>query len=131
MIGPESAFDIAASGMAAQRMQMDLIADNLANANTSRIGAPFHARAAVFETASPFAPALDSESLDAFAVSFDDEPQVAGVRLAGLTDASEQAVDPVSQMVGLVASGRAYDADIAVLQAAKQMEIEAVDIERA
>ncbi len=165
MTDAEGAFDIAASGMAAQRMQMDIIADNLANANTLRAGAPFRARAAVFETASPFAQALEvaslgsspfgSPSFDEFALSLEDESPPGGVRFAGLIDSreapayrydpgnpfaatdgprkgyvEEPAVDAVTQMVGLVASGRAYDANVAVLQAAKQMEIEAADIER-
>jgi len=45
-------FDIAAAGMAAQRAQMNIIAENIANANTvsdSR-GQPYHARVALFET---------------------------------------------------------------------------------
>jgi flagellar basal-body rod protein FlgC len=39
-------------------------------------------------------------------------------------------VDPIEQMIGLVASGRAYDADVSMLQAAKQMDLEAADINR-
>jgi len=32
--------------------------------------------------------------------------------------------------VSLVAAGRAYDADVAALQAAKQMDVEAIDVDR-
>jgi hypothetical protein len=38
--------------------------------------------------------------------------------------------DPIGQMIALVATGRAYDADVAALQAAKQMDVEASDIDK-
>ena len=162
MSGPDSAFDIAASGLAAQRAQMDVIAQNLANANTLQGGAPFRPKLAIFESApaSPFAQALE------FAVDGDDaipfplfgdedsaEPQ--GVALADIVEVAAQPqyryeptnplaaksgahkgfvalpdVDPIAQMIELVAAGRAYDANVASLQAAKQMEVEAADIGR-
>jgi flagellar basal-body rod protein FlgC len=135
MIDPMGAFDIAASGMAAQRIQMDVIAQNLANANVERTdGVPFRARSAVFEVATE----PDSPSGGAFDIAFDDESGLpAGVRFAGLVEQPPQAyaghvgtdsVDPISQMIGLVAAGRAYDADVSALQAAKQMDVEAADI---
>jgi len=58
-----SAFDIAASGMAAHRAEMDLIAENLANAGASRAdGTQFRPRSAVFASGNgdTFATALDS-----------------------------------------------------------------------
>jgi hypothetical protein len=59
-----------------------------------------------------------------------------GVALAGiLTEPSASSggaadVDPIGQMVSLVSAGRAYDADVAALQAAKQMDVEAIDVDR-
>jgi flagellar basal-body rod protein FlgC len=133
-----SAFDIAASGMAAQRTQMDVIAANLANADVSRSdGAPYHAQTAVFEpsdavvTPTSFADALDVASGDNFEqITFDDATVPTGVRFAGLVSGSNEPVDPISQMIALVSAGRAYDADVSALQAAKQMDIEAIDIEQ-
>lgn len=132
-----SAFDIAASGMAAQRAQMDVIAANLANADVKRSdGAAYRAQTAVFETANAdatasFADALDVASGDGFEqISFDDSSAPAGVRFAGLANGSNEPVDPISQMIALVSTGRAYDADVSALQAAKQMDVEAIDIEQ-
>lgn len=149
-----SAFDIAASGMAAHRTEMDLIAENIANAGISRAdGTSFQPRAPVYAPAgeSSFAGVLDSalasepagasalddvESADDGSGSFglaifgDTAPQP--VRLAGITTASgPRGDDSIDQMVSLVAAGRAYDADVAALQAAKQMDVEAIDVDRA
>ncbi|MBV8082530.1 MAG: flagellar basal body rod protein FlgC [Candidatus Eremiobacteraeota bacterium] len=155
MIDDSSAFDIAASGMAAQRLTMDVIAQNLANADVQRAdGSIYHALRPSFEPASSdsgFAIASDFEIDPAF----DDEATPAGVRFAGLVEAQSAPayrldpenplaatsgphkgyvevadVDPIAQMVGMVAAGRAYDADLSALQTAKQMDTEAIDIEQ-
>jgi flagellar basal-body rod protein FlgC len=131
-----SAFDIASSGMAAQRTQMDVIAANLANADARRSdGVPYRPQSAVFEstdlTGSSFADALDAAAGDGFEqISFDDASVATGVRFAGLVENPNEPADPISQMIALVSAGRAYDADVSALQAAKQMDIEAIDIER-
>ena len=155
------AFDIAASGMSAQRVQMDVIAQNLADANIERTdGVPFRARTAIFETASGDALSADdfTRSLAAATGDFDvslgdDNTEAVGVRLAGLIEQTAQpryrydpgnplaatsgahagyvetdAIDPISQMIGLITAGRAYDADVSALQAAKQMDLEAADL---
>lgn len=161
MSDPMRAFDIAASGMSAQRIQMDVIAQNLANANVERAdGVPFRARSALFEPASvgmqsaaDFEQTLAAAAGD-FDVSLDDDDgEPAGVRLAGLIEQPTQpqyrydpgnplavtsgahagyvetdAIDPIAQMIGLITAGRAYDADVSALQAAKQMDVQAADI---
>jgi flagellar basal-body rod protein FlgC len=147
------AFDIAASGMAAHRAQLDVIAENLANANSvGANGVPYRARMALIEpleTAGDpldaggfsFADALDAATGDSGPDAFfdlDASAQPAAVRVAGIVDsasgprdaASGAGVDPIGQMVELLATGRAYDADVAALQAAKQMDVEAVDVDR-
>jgi flagellar basal-body rod protein FlgC len=148
-----SAFDIAASGMAAHRAEMDVIAENIANAGTTRAdgGGPYRERRAVIEPAEQdsFASIFDD------AVSMDgDDAAPAGVRLAGIEESdampqyrfdpgnpfaiaagprrgfvAEPDVDPIEQMVSLVSTGRAYDADVAALQAAKQMDVEAIGVD--
>ena len=180
-------YGIAASGMAAQRAQMDLIAQNLANAGVVRAdGSVYRPRSAVLESASEFAPALlSAQPQGEFAFAGDDltfgpasgsqnalvsdwqgdvsfEPDdvsqesSGGVAVARIVE-DERAqryrydpgspfapkagarkgyvtmpdVDPIEQMVAMVASGRAYDADVSMLQAAKQMDLEAADIDRA
>jgi len=161
MSDPMTAFDIAASGMSAQRIQMDVIARNLANASVERAdGVPFRAQAAIFEPADEafpppgdFAQTLAVATGD-FDVSLDpSDAASAGVRFAGLVEQPYQpqyrydpgnplaatsglhagyvetdAIDPISQMIGLIAAGRAYDADVSALQAVKQMDVQAADI---
>ena len=49
---------------------------------------------------------------------------------AGPQSRFDDAVDPIQQMVSLVAAGRAYDGDVAALQAAKQMDVEAIQVDQ-
>lgn len=144
------AYAIAASGMAAQQTQMDLIAANLANVSTIRTasGGPYHARTAVLQTSGAFADELqaaqdgggdDFLSTAGLTLDAEDWQQPQGVEVAAIVEDAasspnathnETEVDPIEQMVALVAAGRSYDANVAVLQAAKQMDMEASDISR-
>lgn len=156
-------YDIASSGMAAQRTQMDVIALNLANAGVPRAdGTVFHPQLAVLQQASPFASslnaALNSASDEDFAdLTFSETPdaQPAGVEVADVVERADPPqyhfdpgspfaaksgahkgfvslpdVDPIQQMVALVSAGREYDANVSMLSAAKQMDMEAADIDR-
>lgn len=148
-----SAFDIAASGMAAHRAEMDLIAENIANAGISRAdGKTFQPRAPVLEPAGDgsFASALDlalgsyptegfgsddtdgvDDSDTAFGFALFGGGAPAPVRVASIVSKpGSGGDDSIDQMVSLVAAGRAYDADVAALQAAKQMDVEAIDVDR-
>ncbi|HEY7992676.1 MAG: flagellar basal body rod protein FlgC [Candidatus Eremiobacterales bacterium] len=148
-----SAFDIAASGMAAHRAEMDLIAENIANSGIARAdGTPFRPRAPVLAPAGDgsFASALESalgyepnagfafddmkgvdegDSAFGFAMFGGGAPEP--VRVASIVSKTGAGGDDsIDQMVSLVAAGRAYDADVAALQAAKQMDVEAIDVDR-
>lgn len=157
------AYDIAASGMTAQRAQMDVIAENLANAGVPRAdGSVFHAKTAVFAQSSGFETAFEdaltfSESPDfsEASMAYGDATEPSGVQVVDIAQTSDPAqyrfdpgnpfaartgahkgyialpgVDPIQQMVGLVSAGRAYDANVSMLAAAKQMDIEAADVDR-
>jgi flagellar basal-body rod protein FlgC len=157
-------YEIAASGMSAQRTQMDLIAQNLANAGLPRADGSFYQpKVAVFAPAGAIESSFDSafgEALDGALsdVALDGEQPVqpAGVEVAAIVDrpgavqyrfdpgnpfaATSGAhkgyvalgdVDPIAQMADLISTGRAYDADVSVLSAAKLMDAEAADIGRA
>jgi len=153
-------YDIASSGMAAQRVQMDLIAENLANAGIPRAdGTVFRAKTALLSEASPFSSVMsDPSELDLADLRFageDDPATPSGVEVASVVERSEDPVyrydpknpyaartglhkgyiampevDPIEQMVSLVSAGRAYDANVSMLEAAKQMDLEAADIDR-
>jgi flagellar basal-body rod protein FlgC len=157
-------YEIAASGMSAQRTQMDVIAQNLANAGLPRAdGSVFHAQTAVLQEASPFgslfANALEQTGEDEFAdisLDGDESREPAGVEVASIVNRNDGTqyrfdpgnpfaahggvhkgyvalpdVDPIEQMVALISAGRAYDANVSMLSAAKQMDMEAADIDRA
>jgi flagellar basal-body rod protein FlgC len=154
-------YEIAASGMSAQRTQMDVIAENLANAGVVRAdGSVFRPKTAVLQSSASFEPVLHDAMAQAMPDSFlaedADSTEPGGLALASIVEEAPEPqykfdpgnpyaaksgshkgyvalpdVDPISQMVALVASGRAYDADVSMLQTAKQMDLEAADINRA
>ncbi len=132
-------YAIAASGMAAQQTEMDLIAANIANATSTQGGhnIPYRARTAVLEPSTTFADALagaqDSDFDFALAALVGDGTDAApGVAVSSIAETASNAgeVDPIEEMVRLVAAGRSYDADVSVLQTAKQMDLDAADIAR-
>ena len=129
----DPAFDIAASGMSIHRAQIDAIAQRIAAAGTtgaaSTIVRPPAPALAPLDDLS-FADLIDGspvESAFSFALDGDAPSQEAAPAAFG---AAPEADDPIQQMVSLVAAGRAYDADVASLQAAKQMDVEAIDVDR-
>lgn len=135
------AFAISASGLAAQRARLDLIAENLANAESTRApgGGPYRRRVAIL---APEPAAFGRLLLDPAA------PR--GVRLAGVAtlpgarlvwnpahpDARADGyvalpnVNPITELVDLIQAARAYEANVTALQAAKAMALRALDLAR-
>lgn len=131
--------DIAASGLAAQRLRVQLVAANIANAETTRTaeGGPFRKKDAVFQV-QDFG--QDRSGRDYLGV------QVAEVRTSsdpfiskyepGHPDANAEGlvfypnVNPVEEMVNLTEASRAYEANIAVLRAVRSMSLSAQDLLR-
>jgi flagellar basal-body rod protein FlgC len=116
--------DIAASGLTAHRQWMDLIAGNIANAETTRTpeGGPFRRQLAVF-----------MEMQDAggqprgvkVAQQISDDSELRKVYNPQHPDADAQGyvsypnVDVVMEMVDLIAANRAYEANATVIESAK------------
>jgi flagellar basal body rod protein FlgC len=142
----DAAFDIAADGMAAERSAMDAIAQRLAAGGTTNA-----MRSPSGSAESAFVPVSFSSALDDALSSADpadiEQQFTGGMQWASAADAGDPATDtagvepetlrsagsdgdPIGQMIALVATGRAYDADVAALQAAKQMDVEASDIDK-
>jgi flagellar basal-body rod protein FlgC len=135
-----------ASGLTAQRVRMDVIANNIANAETTRTadGGPYKREHVRFlpRGASPFGIMLDRlrgvsgaayDGVEVTEVSADDAPP----RLVydpAHPDANEAGyvaypnVNPVTEMVDMMAATRAYQANVTVLNAAKQMALKALEI---
>jgi flagellar basal-body rod protein FlgC len=142
----DAAFDIAAEGMAAERSAMDVIAQRLATGS-----AAISADGALGEADSAYVPASFSSALD-IALSPEDPSDLSSsfagsMQWASASDTADAGADagavqpqvatalrpdgdPIGQMIALVSAGRAYDADVAALQAAKQMDVEASDIDK-
>jgi flagellar basal-body rod protein FlgC len=138
------ALDISASGLTAERMRMDVTAENLANAQTTRgpNGGPYRRKDVVLQTAAGdgFRSAL------AGAVGgmpgMGGSQQEGGVQVAGIAEDASPArrvydpghpdadgqgyvslpnVNPVTEMVDLISASRAYEANVTAMQTAKAM----------
>jgi flagellar basal-body rod protein FlgC len=116
--------DIAASGLTAHRQWMDLIAGNIANAETTRTpeGGPFRRQLAVFMELQDAGGAPGGVKV---AEQISDDSELKRVYQPEHPDADAQGyvsypnVDVVMEMVDLIAANRAYEANATVLEAAK------------
>jgi flagellar basal-body rod protein FlgC len=127
---------ISASGMTAERMRMDVIAENLANANTTRgvDGQPYQRKEVVLEQGgSSFEQVLDGVKV-AGVVADPSPPR--RVYDPGHPDADPQGyvsmpnVTPVTEMVDMITASRGYEADVQAMNQAKQMFLKALEILR-
>ena len=138
--------DAAASGLTAERLRMDVISNNIANANTTRTaeGGAYHRRYVVFEpreTGNGFSSCL-KKSMDKLeagdgvrAVGIEaDNTQGPLVYDPGNPDANAQGyverpnVNIVSEMVDMITASRAYEANTTTINAAKSMVTKALEI---
>jgi len=147
-MGFYTAIEISASGLSAERLAMDVIANNIANVNTTRTpqGGAFKRQLIVFAQ-KPEAPAETDRSFGAaaqggFGQSDPAKANVDGVEAVGvINDPSPDRLvfDPgnpeadargyvhypniqvVSEMVDMMAASRAYQADVAVMSETKAM----------
>lgn len=116
--------DIAASGLTAHRQWMDLIAGNIANAETTRTpeGGPFRRQLAVFmemvdEHGQPGGVKVARQVADDSELRRVYNPQHPDADAQGYV--SYPNVDVVMEMVDLIAASRAYEANATVIEAAK------------
>jgi flagellar basal-body rod protein FlgC len=135
------AFSISASALSANRTRLNVIAENLANAETTKTtrGGPYRRRVVRLESETPN-----------FILLLDGLHQPNGVRVAGVNEVGQSRrvhlpghpdadadgyvdmpnVNPVSEMTDLVAATRAYEANVTVIQAAKSMAQKALELGR-
>jgi flagellar basal-body rod protein FlgC len=156
-MGFYTSIEISASGLSAERLAMDVIANNIANANTTRTpqGGAFKRQLIVFAQ-KPEAPAQTNEGFGtnggfpAFAT--DDsgaKPNVEGVEALGIIDdpsPDRLVFDPgnpeadargyvhypnvaiVKEMVDMMAASRAYEANVSVIQETKTMNAASIGL---
>jgi flagellar basal-body rod protein FlgC len=137
---------ISASALSAERERSDIVAANLANAETTHTGAggPFHRREVVFEpvSASSFGFSL-SDAVDRSGnvpgevkiAQVVDDPTPPVMRFdPGNPDANHEgyvaypAINPAMEMVDLMDSVRAYQLNASAVSATKQMIQQSIDI---
>jgi flagellar basal-body rod protein FlgC len=141
------ALKIAATGMSASRKMMDVVAENIANANTTMTisGEPYKRKDVVLA-------AKDlNEDDDILTVSFDEEyeKKVAGVEVVGIKEANNgfrKVYDPtnpnadkdgyvtlpnvniVEEMAKMIQASRMYEANTSVVESIKNMATKALEL---
>lgn len=134
------ALNIAASGLGAERLRMEVVANNIANASVTRTpeGGPYRRRDVVFETVLS-------------GVEEHGQPGLGGVRVAGMVtdqselprvynpghpDADEEGlvsmpnVNLPIEMVNLITASRAYEANLRVAQSFLELSQSALALTR-
>lgn len=143
MLGVFSAMEIAASGLAAERVRMNTIASNLANAKTTRTeaGEPYRRIDPVF-VARPLEGdgfAIGAQAAASTVVVdrlVEDERPGQMVHQPGHPDADENGyveypnVNVVEEMVNMITASRAYEAGVTSVEAVKRMARSATEIGR-
>ncbi|MCB4203751.1 flagellar basal body rod protein FlgC [Deferribacterales bacterium Es71-Z0220] len=133
-----SFFDVmklSATGLSAQRIRINVISANLANANTTRgeNGEPYRRKDVIFEQV------LEGEMAGGVKVQDvieDDKPFILKFE-PGHPDADEEGyvrypnVNPVEEMVNMLEAQRSYESNLTVLNTAKQLALRALEIGRA
>jgi len=123
--------DISASGLTAQRTRLDVIAENIANAETTRTakGGAYQRLQTVLEAGA------EDGGVTVRAVTPDTRPTNL-VYNPGHPDANANGyvempnVNPVEEMVDMVSASRAYEANVTALNASKAMTKKALEIGR-
>ncbi len=148
-MGLFDAIDISGSGLSAERLRMDVTAENLANAQSTRgaDGQPYRRKEVVLrEAGGGFETALTSamgaaggsapaRGVEVVAIEEDQAPNRM-VYDPGHPDADAEGyvsmpnVDPVTEMVDLISASRAYEANVTAMQTAKSMFAKTLDILR-
>jgi flagellar basal-body rod protein FlgC len=139
--------EISSSALTAQRLRMNILSSNLANARTTRTpeGGPYKRQDVVF-SAVPNAPSDFSDFLDDTFMT-----QLKNVKVVDVhKDAKEPKkmfdptnpdsdkngyvampnIDVMSEMVNMISATRAYEANVTVMNESKSMALKALEIGR-
>lgn len=141
------AIDASASGLTAERLRMDVISNNIANANTTRTveGGPYKRKIVTFEE-------RDNQGINSFSQILSKKMKTgSGVRATGIIedgahgklvydpnhpDANKEGyvelpnLNIVSEMVDMITATRAYEANTTAINSAKSMAMKALEIGR-
>lgn len=142
-MGMFDALDVSASGLTAQRYRMDIISENVANANTTRTenGTPYRRKVVTFEAKGPDGQSFSSvlgKSSATLAGAIGDGVRITSIRGdyssdfkkvydPSHPDADENGyvfypnVDTITEMTNLIDASRAYEANATVIDGTKSM----------
>ncbi|WP_322903898.1 flagellar basal body rod protein FlgC [Paenibacillus campi] len=145
-----NSFDISASALTAQRLRMDVVSSNIANAETTRASVqngeavPYRRKEVVLApNKSSFADSLDN------AMNGSNSSGINGVKAVGIEEDKEPFklvynpthpdadkngyvkmpnVDTLKEMVDMISASRSYEANVTALNATKAMLMKAMQI---
>lgn len=147
-MGYFSSLDISSTGLTAQRLRMDIISQNIANAETTRSenGLPYRRKLVVFEeksAAAPFSDYLSASSKNKIAGNgvrvsniIEDSSPLKKVYNPGHPDADKDGyvnmpnVDVLTEMINMISATRSYEANVTAINTTKSMALKALDIGR-
>ena len=139
-----TSLSVSASGMGAQRTRAELLVENLANAETTRTpeGGPYRRKDVVFSSqsqGSPFSSVFQAQ-MDANGVAasdvIEDTREPDRRYLPGHPDADKDGyvafpkINPAEDMVDLMGASRGYQANVAAMNAVKDMINRSLDLMR-
>lgn len=145
-MGLFNSFDVSASGLTAQRFRMDIIAENVANANTTRTedGTPYVRKVVTFEEkgetksfSNIFHHVLEHDSKGGVKVGgvFEDKwTQMNMVYDPSHPDADENGyvtypnVNTITEMTNLIDASRSYEANSTAFNASKSIAMKGLDM---
>ena len=136
-----SAFDVTASGLTAQRLRMDVISENVANANTTRTedGTPYRRKIVTFQQKNPqqtFSQVLHNvgSGVKVSQIFEDTTTEMNMVYDPSHPDADENGyvtypnVNIVTEMTDLIDASRSYEANSTAFNASKSMALKGLEI---
>lgn len=142
-----NAFNISASGLTAQQLRMDVLSENVANANTTRTsdGTPYRRQNVVFEekNQTPFQAVFNNSlgntnfsgsGVKVTQIIEDYETEMEMVYDPSHPDADENGyvtypnVNIITEMTDLIDATRAYEANVTAFNASKSMALNGLEI---
>ncbi|MDQ6956784.1 MAG: flagellar basal body rod protein FlgC [Mariprofundaceae bacterium] len=143
-----SSMHVSAAGLSAQRSRLDVVAENIANADSTRTekGGPYRRRQVVFQSApidnrsfsSVFQSSFDQGSLQSVKVAktIEDQRPFREVYDPVHPDADANGVvkmpnvNSVQEMVDMNSAARSFEANVTVMEASKRMFLKSLELMR-
>jgi len=133
--------EISATGLSAERLRMDVISNNIANANTVNAadGVPYKRRSVVLGTraedsfSASFKNTLGQKGVEVLAILEDNSPPQLKYDPAnpladqnGMVELSN--VNVLNEMVDMISASRAYEANVTAIESTKSMIKKAISM---